>query len=142
MALDPNQPRGLEALLGRTPRSASCSDELCDVAALLRISHFTEIEQVRQAVCARELLAVNCGDAQKYPSFQFRDGKVRAGVVEVLRAAPDVEGGQILQFLQQPNDMMFGRRPIDVIGETEDRLRLVVIEAQKLMGTPGAGRPG
>jgi hypothetical protein len=136
--------QGLNALLGGASSSdpAPERDRLLDIATLVRTTEFNDIGEIEAAVHAREILAVGCAGAQKYPSFQFKNGKVRTGVVDVLRAAPDVEGSQILEFLERPNTMMFGCRPIDVIARAESQLRLVMIEAEKLIGTSGAGRPG
>jgi hypothetical protein len=144
MAIDSSLSRGLYALLGepRNSEAALESDRLLDIATLVRTTEFNDIGKIEAAVHARELLAVDRDGVSEFPAFQFKDGKVRTGVAAVLQAAAGAGGWEVFQFLSKPHDLMFGRRPIDVISEAEGRLRLVETEAQKLGTSPRDSRPG
>lgn len=94
----------------------------------------------RQAVDKRvregSLLAVS-GPSNKrhYPVMQFtNEGEIVEGLKPVLEALPTKNGFAVLNFLIHPDDILGGRKPIDLLkaGEVAP-----VVEAARRMGEPG-----
>lgn len=83
-------------------------------------------EAVLEAVSAREVLAVEDDGELRCPILQFEEGKVRLGLISVLKAAPSTSGWRLLQYLLRAEDGLAGDKPVDLIrGSLEDIERAV-----------------
>jgi hypothetical protein len=95
----------------------------------------------RQAVDKRvqegSLLAVpGPSNHRSYPTLQFNlDGTVVEGLKSVREALPTDNPWMVLNFLNQPDDRLHGRRPIDLLKEGKVEL---VVEAARRMAQQGA----
>ena len=83
-------------------------------------------EAVCNAVLAREVFAVEDDEDLLFPILQFDGGKVRPGLVAILKAAPNTSGWRLLQYLLRSEDGVAGDKPIDLIrGSVHDIERAV-----------------
>jgi hypothetical protein len=85
----------------------------------------------RQAVDKRRragtLLTVQEGSAWRYPACQFADGKVIAGIPEVVRGFSSASPWVKLDFLLTPDTVLAGRTPLEALkaGDRDEVVRLV-----------------
>jgi hypothetical protein len=85
----------------------------------------------RQAVDKRRragtLLTVQEGSAWRYPACQFADGKVMAGIPEVVRGFSSASPWVKLDFLLTPDTVLAGRTALEALkaGDRDEVVRLV-----------------
>lgn len=93
-------------------RAAGGAYDLQQVTELLRISR----QAVDKKVKDDALLAVPGPNGQRrYPAAQFGPDGLPAGLKAVLRALPSLSAWFRLNFLANPDPLLDGRRPIDVL---------------------------
>ncbi|WP_051504113.1 hypothetical protein [Sphingomonas jaspsi] len=90
------------------------------------ILDLSTVEEVRNCVAAREVLAVDDNGELRFPVLQFDGRRVRPGLIAILKAAPDTSGWRLLQYLLRSEDGLAGDKPIDLIqGSGKDIERAV-----------------
>lgn len=120
--LDEQQRNALEFKL-RLTEEAGGMMSADEVQALLKLP---TKEALLNAESAREVFAVEENGELHFPILQFDEGKVRPGLIEVLKAAPRTSGWRLLQYLLHSEDGLAGDKPIDLIrGSPEDIDRAV-----------------
>jgi hypothetical protein len=113
-------------------RAAGGAYDLQQVTELLRISR----QAVDKKVKDDALLAVPGPNGQRrYPAVQFGPDGLPAGLKEVLRALPSRSAWLRLNYLANPDPLLGGRRPVDVLhqGRVDE-----VVAAAKRVGEQGA----
>lgn len=115
-------------------RASGGAYELEHVRELL---HGVSRQAIDKRVNEGSLLAVpGPSNRRHYPAVQFTDdGKVVAGLKQVVAALPTKNGFAILNFLIHPDERLGSRKPIDVLKAGEIDL---VVEAARRMGEHGA----
>ncbi len=100
-------------------------------AQLLGVS----VVEVGRLAEAGSLLGLRVDNGMVFPSFQFRDGKPLAGLIEVLAVFPDTNPWARLNYLVNPDLRLDGKRPIDclITGDIE-----LVIQAARQAGEQSA----
>lgn len=113
--------RRLEPLAGAIARGAEIRTRLAEAAGgMLSADDAAKALGIsRQAVdkrrAAGKLLAVRVRGDWHYPSAQFRDGEVLAGIEQVISGLPDASPWSVLDFLLAPDDALGGRSPLAVL---------------------------
>jgi len=79
----------------------------------------TAVAHVRRLGEAGALLALPTDSGPLYPSFQFRGGRVLAGLADTLAAIADPSPWGRLNWLLHPDGRLGGRRPIDCLAAGE-----------------------
>ena len=100
-----------------------------EVQALLGLP---TLEAVCNAASAREVFAVEDNGELRFPVLQFDGGKVRPGLIAVLKAAPNTSGWRLLQYLLHSEDGLAGDKPIDLIRGSEEDIERAVRFATRL----------
>lgn len=115
----------IDPRLGGSVASLDAEEELLERASGLKdakwVGDYLSINPKSVAAKARrnELLAIQRGDRNLYPTFQFKDGKVIPGIREILEVLPLTNGWSRLSFLLNPDPGLDDRSPIQAF--TNDR---------------------
>ena len=75
----------------------------------------TSAENVREAVAAHRLLAVDVTGVMLFPAFQFDENRVVPGMAAVLSAAPKTNPWAVLQFFVAGDEGLGDDLPMDLV---------------------------
>ncbi|TFU06159.1 hypothetical protein EUV02_03865 [Polymorphobacter arshaanensis] len=105
---------------------------LLEVGEVMRILGIKTHQEIYQAVSDRKVLAVQDGPMRRYPAFQFVAGQVHPGVVAVLKAIPDTDGWDVLDYLYSLEEGIGTIRPVDLIQKDQAGIDKAVRFARRL----------